>query len=237
MNLWINIALLSLGFIGASLAFGGETWVKIDAPIHKRITSRGWLSITCLLLALALGIWKEVRTEKAAAADAKEREQLKQDLKDARTALVSVEPTVLDAMYKLTARIVRELDFAFVELQGGMTYTPTSSETHSPLRLYGGDEVEYDFYCRGRNQGPGRSIKIAVGSREYTLDGDHGVVRVAGPIGEPMVTRVINSDRVTDCDLKLIIKSTDRTRVETQFAPILEAINKAKEAQRNNELR
>jgi hypothetical protein len=236
MNLAINIALIALGFAGAVAAIGGETWLKADAPLYKRITSRGWLSIGILLLAMALGIWKEVRLENASAADAKERERLQLELQEARKALVSVEPTVLDAMYNLTARISREMDFAFVYLQGGDAYRPISSETNTPLRLYGGDEIEYTFFCNGTNEGPrSGSIKLVTGNREYSLSGSHGNVRIAGPIGEAMEMRILNPARESNCGLKLIVRSTDRTRVQTQFASILETIKRAKMAEGKNE--
>lgn len=67
MAIVINIALLALGFIGTLAAFGGETWKKGDEPVLGRVTTRGWLSLTCLFCALALGIVKELRnsTEKS----------------------------------------------------------------------------------------------------------------------------------------------------------------------------
>lgn len=71
MELAINIALLVAGTVMAIAAIGGDTWVKGHAPIHRRLTPRGWLSIACLFLTLLLGVVKEVRV--SAARDDKER--------------------------------------------------------------------------------------------------------------------------------------------------------------------
>jgi hypothetical protein len=67
MSLFINVLLLGLGFIGAISAIGGETWIK-GAPLRERITRRGWISITCLILTLSLGIAKEYRSQRQLAA-------------------------------------------------------------------------------------------------------------------------------------------------------------------------
>ncbi|PYP88796.1 MAG: hypothetical protein DMF61_06410 [Blastocatellia bacterium AA13] len=235
MDSCINIALISLGFLGAIIAFGGDTWRKTEGPLLKRITSRGWTSLVFLTLALVLGIWKEVRAKQSAATATEERNQLKTKLDDTRRALLSVEPSLLDGMYKLTARITREFDFAFLQLRGQYIYTPISSETHSALKLYGGDEFEYTFMCGSRGYiepTGGDSVSLEAGNRDYTLTGAHGIIRVAGPIGQAMDIRIKNAQRVTDCDIKIVIRSTDRTRVETTFAPILKAIEEAKQAKK-----
>jgi DNA-binding protein H-NS len=61
VNLLINLALLTLGFLGTLAAFGGETWKKGSEPLSHRITKRGWVSIACLSCTLLLGVSKEVR--------------------------------------------------------------------------------------------------------------------------------------------------------------------------------
>ncbi|MBP9792887.1 MAG: hypothetical protein KBC56_02695 [Flavobacterium sp.] len=60
----INILLTSLGLIGTLSAFGGKTWSEGDEPIHKRITKRGYISLTCLILAFGLGVYKEISNNK-----------------------------------------------------------------------------------------------------------------------------------------------------------------------------
>lgn len=60
MDLLINIFLAIFG-LGATLsAFGGATWIKGTKPLLKRITYRGWISLTCISLAFSIGIFKEI---------------------------------------------------------------------------------------------------------------------------------------------------------------------------------
>src|SRR5712664_4260549 len=67
MDLLINVLLVASGFVGAVMAIGGKTWVETNVPLHKRITPRGWIAGSCLVVTLILGIVKEVRTSSAAA--------------------------------------------------------------------------------------------------------------------------------------------------------------------------
>jgi FtsZ-binding cell division protein ZapB len=58
----LNLLLALLGLTATLAAFGGETWRKGEEPLRQRITSRGWVSVFCLLAAFSLGIVKEVRS-------------------------------------------------------------------------------------------------------------------------------------------------------------------------------
>ncbi len=154
MDLLINIALITFGFIGALTAIVGDTWREDERSLFKRITNIGWVAIVCLSLTLGLGLVKEIRANDEAENLKAERLELQMELsianirlRETRRALVSLEPTLLEAMYKLTERIVRESDFAFISLRGESREAPRSSETAKGLLLYGGDEFEYHLYC------------------------------------------------------------------------------------------
>ena len=62
INVFLNVALLVIGTMATLAAFGGETWRDGSEPILERVTTRGWISLMCLVLALAIGTIKEVRT-------------------------------------------------------------------------------------------------------------------------------------------------------------------------------
>jgi hypothetical protein len=64
-----------LGCIVALTAIGGETWRPNKLNLWKKITPRGWLALCCLILALFLGIVKEIKSN--AAADRAEKDQVK----------------------------------------------------------------------------------------------------------------------------------------------------------------
>ncbi len=63
MNILLNIALLIIGAASTMSAFGGKTWREGPEPILERITSRGWISLFCLILAVFLGVTKEIRSQ------------------------------------------------------------------------------------------------------------------------------------------------------------------------------
>jgi len=62
MDTILNIALLIVAASSTIAAFGGKTWTEEEKPLIKRITPRGWVSIVCLILALVIGIAKELHT-------------------------------------------------------------------------------------------------------------------------------------------------------------------------------
>ena len=156
MEISINIILLLLGFIGAIIAIGGDTWLEGNQTFFKRITLRGWLSIIILFLTLSLGTFKEIDTEIKEkelknfnlelnssllftknklfeAEETRKKLELKLNnltkelqlssmkLQSVKNELSSLEPTILEGMFKLTAGIPREQDFSFVNLNSNTT--------------------------------------------------------------------------------------------------------------------
>lgn len=239
----VNLALVTLGFVGAIVAIGGETWAKGSQPVLKRITRRGWVAIACLLGTLSLGVIKEIQVQQRSRASHEAEASLRRrldratskletvsgDFAKARRKLERIEPSLVSAMATLTARIPRESDFAFVSFRGRSTETPISSETRSSLRLYGGDEFEFHHFCDERPGLPfggstGRPLVLRTPLREYTLAGNGGRVRISGPIGEAMPATIINGPRYSDCGMKVIIHSTDRTRYDTFVKSVLRGI-------------
>jgi hypothetical protein len=77
MSLFLAVILLVLVATATMAAFGGDTWVKGTEPLLKRVTWRGWVSLSCLVGALVLGIVKEIRSASAG-------EQATKDLSRAR---------------------------------------------------------------------------------------------------------------------------------------------------------
>lgn len=160
------------------------------------------------------------------------------ELSAAQAKLDALEPALVKAMYKFTERIPRESDYAFISLSRASIRTPISSETRKNLMLYGGDEVEYHTFCRptshtisvpdgpfGERRNldfplPVVGLSLRAGRRQYPLSETHGTIRIAGPIGEAMAVEILNPNEST-CDVKLIVRSADRTRARQQFAEIM----------------
>jgi len=181
MTYAINLALLVLGTAGALTAFGGETWRKTNEPLRRRITRRGWLALCCMLIALALGIIKEMLSNAASAVAETQRGELQQklsattnelqdarktltrveenldrtttELRNTRKKLAAVEPNLLEAMLVATRGLRRESDFTTVNVSGGPIRL-LSGRSGEPLALYGGDQVDYHVFC---NSSTGRT--------------------------------------------------------------------------------
>jgi hypothetical protein len=63
---FLNVLLLLFAFVGGLTAIGGKTWVDAE-KLLRRVTPRGWLALTCMFLALSVGIVKELRAKRSAA--------------------------------------------------------------------------------------------------------------------------------------------------------------------------
>jgi hypothetical protein len=104
----INIILLLLGFIGAIVAIGGDTWHKGEKQLIRRITKRGWIAILVLALILALGIVKEFSAQIEGERLAISRAELKDKLLVANNNL-EVSNNKLDAAHLERVKIKSEL--------------------------------------------------------------------------------------------------------------------------------
>jgi hypothetical protein len=134
----INVSLLILAFLGTILAIGGDTWKHGSITWWRRITTRGWISITCLVASLGLGIVKEVATtmESAKLQEAKDTLQQQLDLVPKTWNVRSWQPESGKKTYKAGARfklISKHCDFWFFHgpLQGYR-----SNKMFSPEEVY-----------------------------------------------------------------------------------------------------
>ncbi len=88
---FINIALLLFGLVAILAAFGGDTlgqssfafdddrWSPDKVAFLKRITSRGWTSLVCLIIVLGLGIAKDKIHQQTVLQETTSRENLEKD--------------------------------------------------------------------------------------------------------------------------------------------------------------
>ena len=192
MGLLINVALLTFGFVGTLSAFGGETWRSTDEPLRKRITKRGWLSLGCLILALSLGVTKEVQNNRASGEEARKRLVLEQQLGDTRQRLEAANEA-LQNISKNVRPIPRLVNSEGLHIPPG---------DKSPLRraVFGGDKIEYFGDCRG--------LVLNVGSRSYPLNTASGVLLVEGTLGQPMEAAIGNPTGRA-CHMKMNVYSVE----------------------------
>jgi hypothetical protein len=234
MELFLNITLVITGFMFSISAIGGDTYNKGSQPLLERITKRGWLSIICLLLTLGCGVAKEYLSAKKSVAAENTIGMLSHQLSVSETEQHAYQDTILvlqrqlqeatatklaKAMYDLTSRIPHEMDFAIVNFDGGKEETPISSESQSPLLLYGGDEFEYHLFCREDLSKV--DLKLIAGERTYPISTDNGTIRIMGPIGIPLRCHISNPFFVKDGGMKIIIRSTDATRMRNKYGDII----------------
>lgn len=104
MTTFLNIVLLILGASATLAAFMGKTVDEGTDPFISRINTRGWVSLACLFLALAVGVFKEIRTAQEtvkAAAEAKDArdESERQGLLNLLTVLGNSEQRVADVQF------------------------------------------------------------------------------------------------------------------------------------------
>lgn len=166
MSLIIDVFLLIFGFIGALSAFGGETWRKTNEQLFKRITKRGWISLTCLLLALTFGIIKEVRNNRSSEKENKISKYLEQQLKRA-SSLIEEVPRQRHS-------------------EGIIVSAHRTELLHT--KLYGGDEFGYTSDCS--------ELYLKSDTTVYYLSPQYNHLLIAGIRGRPMRAIIINkSDR------------------------------------------
>src|SRR5271165_6735147 len=138
MTTFLSIALLLVGTTATLAAFGGKTWKEGTEPALERITPRGWVSLLCLVLALALGVISQLH-------DSNESSKKEQRAKDAasqakgeadkRQAILEAE--LLDSQ--------RRLDLANQKLKDLGTIASLTEERLKDTRnqLTGGDSYVY----------------------------------------------------------------------------------------------
>ena len=146
-DLEIKIGIVVLGCIGSFVAIGGETYLKTDAPLLKRITGRGWISIVCLLSAFVFGVVKERRdaaeTKRTTAEAAQLREQL-------RVAQVKLDDSQQMATLILEAVPIsrRFLD----KIQASVEKISESEHMPSPNVIHFEKAIVFDFKDDGGNR-------------------------------------------------------------------------------------
>lgn len=105
MTLLLNIALAVFGLTSTLAAFGGETWRKGEQPLLDRITPRGWLALSCLILSFVIGFTKEIRAYAAAIESTKAKELADRENAEQRRQLAELQQ-------RLTASTIEQAKYA-----------------------------------------------------------------------------------------------------------------------------
>jgi Bacterial SH3 domain len=248
MTLLLNIVLALLGLTGTLAAFGGETWRKGDQPLLERVTKRGWLALTCLILAFSTGVVKEVRAYRAAndaqaakeAAEARSAEQQKkldaqlaqiQDLQrrlgeasDAQRQmterLAEQQLGSIEAAFKLAIKAPRETDDAVVNLNGQLVFA-IPSRVNPQMQLYWGDQFEYSYAPGPSTDEALDSLELQVGERRYRMDKRSETIRIWGSSPRPMAARILNPRGLNGVGIKIFVRTTDSSQGQQEFRRLI----------------
>jgi len=112
MTAFLNIALLVIGTMATLAAFGGQTCRDGAEPILERVTARGWISLMCLVMALAIGTIKELVTQREDAKQAVSaaREKADADRKQAEQSARLAESNSRLALASKSLEDLRKID-------------------------------------------------------------------------------------------------------------------------------
>jgi hypothetical protein len=148
MTIFLNLALLLIGATSTIAAFGGKTWREGPEPILERITTRGWISLFCLILAVCLGTAKEIRSQIAdnlaksnsekeqAAAKAQAREsELQMQLANAGVENLKLSAKGAQEKLALTESKLESAEMALNDVRRNLTSTRDDLQQESNLSL------------------------------------------------------------------------------------------------------
>lgn len=191
MMLALNILLLVAGAAGTLAAFGGETWRKGGEPLVARINTRGWVSLGCLLIALAFGVAKETlgaaraesSAKRAARAEADLQERLDatgRELADTQEKLSDAEANLRQAMDAATEAVARTIDHPFFDSRQGTSMV--RSVAGGPLKVLAGEVIEYHIIELDSGSHQDIRVRIRGPTRTHThsLSASNGRILVAG---------------------------------------------------------
>jgi hypothetical protein len=102
MDLALNVLILVVGSIGSLSALMGDTWRKGNAPLFRKLTPAGWFSLASLVLALAIGVYKEMRDGRAAAEQEATVGRQQKDLSEASASLSQMD-SILEGLLEKVA--------------------------------------------------------------------------------------------------------------------------------------
>jgi hypothetical protein len=148
MTIFLNLALLLIGATSTIAAFGGKTWREGPEPILERITTRGWISLFCLILAVCLGTAKEIRSQIAdnlaksnsekeqTAAKAQAREsELQMQLANAGVENLKLSAKGAQEKLALTESKLESAEMALNDVRRNLTSTRDDLQQESNLSL------------------------------------------------------------------------------------------------------
>jgi len=205
---FINVALLLFGGVAILTAFGGDTlgqatfafdddrWSPDKVAFLKRITSRGWISLICIIITLGLGVFKDKIHQQTVSEETSSRKNLEEDnfrlherIADHVMEIITLREEIdtrtknmsemsddlrkkqlvsFRAAFRRAYKPPRGVDDAVV-LMDGREKIPISSRYHEQMRLYREDEFKLTTIIGETSEDDLGSIRLEAGGKKYTL--------------------------------------------------------------------
>ncbi len=205
---WIDILIgvfaffsISLAFTGttigdSALAFGGDQWTDTHAPLYRKVTARGWITLICLSVAIGGVVAKEKMKEQALRDEVALIENLQiengehkdriskqtldiaelqmrlskanQNLSESAEGIEAHHLKSLEAAFKLSGKSARGPDEALVRFKGRASI-PIPSQHFDQMRLSGGDQFYFATFIQGLSSRDLESIQLKIGDELYAL--------------------------------------------------------------------
>ena len=246
--MWLNVAISALALASTLAAFGGETWRRGTEPFIERVTIRGWLSLTCLLVAFALGLLKEERANAAqSASTARESEltdnvkRLGGELSEKTTELSQIQGRLENTQSALEVNVQNLSDARFMRLEiefqslsavnkqyfHGLTYLRRTGsqdvidDSGHPLVIYAGDAISAVLDAK-----PSSIVGLQIGSESYQLDPPSSLgarttqFAAKGNHSEAMTVRIINPEKASG-SIKWFVTANTTVRQDQEFKKLL----------------
>jgi hypothetical protein len=215
----IKIALIYVGGLATLAAFGGDTWEKDKEGKFVRVNGRGWLAITCLVLALLGGTCLEILDHTGQVREAALAEADKRQLQEKVDSL-NAKATLLSEMLKRVPQEIEHPYFSKDRNENGFVleeYMSTKPKENK-LVVYPGEILDYDIYYPPSSKAT-LIVELAIGGRPYKTE-NRGSILVIGGADDPLNVRVNNySEQEDGFRIKFVVRSSVRHLYEGAATP------------------
>lgn len=228
--MFIINALITFSVLTAVLtAMSGRTRRRGEAPVLQRVTLRGWVSLGLMLLAFALGVYKEsvylkrITEYKASVqkltdrlGDARvepERQAIAPEVKDKPQSATHTQPVVQDVAVPKLEVITSTGEWDIV-LNGEQQQEITSPHS-GPMQIAPGTSFHFVIFGSDYSEQQLASLNMRVGNRVFPLLGTKtSDLKIDASETRPVQAYINNPQRLRDVRIKIFLRPSDDKKVE-----------------------
>jgi len=105
-----------------------------------------------------------------------------------------------------TKDIPREVDYGYLELKDESSIPIFSDKHKKQMEVYGGEDFEYHIYTNYELP----QVALKAGNRQYPLRNDSGVIKIVGPLNQPLKAFLVQTARNNSAAIKIQVKGVAR---------------------------